>query len=400
MSLQEQRIGELPLITEIGRFLREYPTPSSISYFWNFGILSFICLLVQIVTGIALAMHYVPEVQLAFDSVEHIMRDVSFGWLLRYTHANGASLFFIVVYIHLFRGLFYSSFVFPRQEVWLVGVIILFLMIVIAFMGYVLPWGQMSFWGATVITNLVSAVPFIGSDIVIWLWGGYAVGNATLNRFFSLHFVLPFVLFLFVIIHFYFLHQVGSGNPTGLLILWDHLRMYPYHIVKDLYGAVVFLIFFAYLVFFNPNLLGHPDNWIQANPIVTPPHIVPEWYFLPFYAILRSIPDKLFGVLALLASILVLAFFPFLNNPSFRSFHFRPLSKILFSFFVLFAFMLGWIGAKPIEYPFLFLGQLLSFLYFYLVLEGYSLIVSLENIFFLPLITLGKFVVNYENAFR
>jgi len=317
-------------------------------------------------------MHYVSDVQLAFDSVEHIMRDVNLGWLLRYSHANGASFFFIVVYLHVFRGLFYSSFTYPRVLVWWVGVLLLFFMILTAFIGYVLPWGQMSFWGATVITNLVSAVPFFGLDIVIWLWGGYAVSNATLNRFFSLHFVLPFLLFILVIIHFFFLHRVGSSSALGLLVFWDAVPMFPYHIVKDLYGLTLFFFLFSYIVFFDPNLLGHPDNWIQANPIVTPAHIVPEWYFLPFYAILRSIPDKLLGVLSLLLSILILFTFPQNGLPIFRSFAFRPIFRVWFSMFVINSFLLGWIGAKPIEFPFLDLGQLFSLGYFFLIEEEYS----------------------------
>jgi len=371
-QINQNRLSSLPLVSLLINFLKNYPVPSNISYFWNLGILSFVCLILQIITGIFLAMHYVSDVQLAFDSVEHIMRDVNLGWLLRYSHANGASFFFIVVYLHVFRGLFYSSFTYPRVLVWWVGVLLLFFMILTAFIGYVLPWGQMSFWGATVITNLVSAVPFFGLDIVIWLWGGYAVSNATLNRFFSLHFVLPFLLFILVIIHFFFLHRVGSSSALGLLVFWDAVPMFPYHIVKDLYGLTLFFFLFSYIVFFDPNLLGHPDNWIQANPIVTPAHIVPEWYFLPFYAILRSIPDKLLGVLSLLLSILILFTFPQNGLPIFRSFAFRPIFRVWFSMFVINSFLLGWIGAKPIEFPFLDLGQLFSLGYFFLIEEEYS----------------------------
>ena len=307
-----------------------YPAPINLTYYWNFGFYALTCLIIQIITGILLAMHYTPEINLAFISVEHIMRDLNYGWLLRYIHANGASMFFIVVYIHTFRGIYYSSFLHPRQGLWVVGVFILLLMIITAFLGYVLPWGQMSFWGATVITNLITAVPVVGKNILIWLWGGFAINNATLNRFFSLHYLLPFIIIGLVGIHILFLHEHGSNNPLGIISDFDKSPFSPYYIIKDLYGIILFLIFFSIFIFFFPNTLGHPDNYLPANPLVTPPHIVPEWYFLPFYAILRSIPDKELGVIAMLASILSLLTLPFLIKPEIRSLTFRPISKVFF----------------------------------------------------------------------
>jgi quinol-cytochrome oxidoreductase complex cytochrome b subunit len=350
-----------------------YPSPINLTYMWNFGIYAMICLGVQIVSGLFLAMHYVPEQSLAFISVEHIMRDVNFGWLLRYIHANGASMFFIVVYMHTFRGLYYGSYVYPRQLLWGVGVVILLLMILTAFMGYVLPWGQMSFWAATVITNLVSAIPKIGGDIVVWIWGGYSVDNATLNRFFSLHFFMPFVIAGLVGVHLILLHTHKSNNPLGVEFAKDSIPFYPYYIVKDLYGVVLFFIFFSLFLFFAPNLLGHPDNYIPANPMVTPAHIVPEWYFLPFYAILRAIPDKLMGVVALLFAIVSLLLLPYVAVPEVRSANFRPLSHLLFWLFLFDSFLLGWIGSKPVEHPYVLVGQLATlfyFLYFFFLLPA------------------------------
>jgi len=352
-------------------------------------------LAIQIITGIALAMHYTANIDLAFQSVEHIMRDVNFGFLLRYIHANGGSMFFIVVYIHTFRGLYFGSFLNPRQMLWIVGVAILLLMIVTAFMGYVLPWGQMSFWGATVITNLFSAIPIFGSDIVTWLWGGFSVDNATLTRFYSLHFLLPFVIVSLVIIHFFFLHLSGSNNPLGISFAGDGGNTFsPYYLIKDLYGIFLFLIFFAIFLYFAPNVLGHPDNYIPANPMVTPPHIVPEWYFLPFYAILRSIPDKLAGVLALASAIISLFILPFIHKPETRSMRFRPGSKIAFWYFVIGCIILGWLGAKPIDYPYLQFGQLATliyFSYFYLIAPG---IIYLEYFMWIPRYNpyLGRYV--------
>ncbi len=324
-------------------------------------------------------MHYCSDVSLAFVSVEHIMRDVNYGWLVRYIHANGASMFFLVVYVHMFRGLYYSSFVRPRHFLWISGVLIMFMMIITAFMGYVLPWGQMSFWAATVITNLMSAIPFIGNDIVIWLWGGYSVGNATLSRFFALHYLLPFVIAALVIVHVLFLHEHGSNNPLGIDAYPDAINMTPYYIVKDILSLAIFFILFAFFVYFAPNLLGHPDNYIPANPLVTPAHIVPEWYLLPFYAILRSIPDKLGGVIALVASILILAFAPVLLEGDIRSIKHRYFAKPLFYMFFVICLMLGWLGAQPIKAPYYQLGQIVTFLYFAYFIIIYPLVIQFEK---------------------
>lgn len=363
----------LPLIGFAHRHLVAYPTPRNLSYWWNFGSLAGVCLMVQIVTGIVLAMHYTPHVAHAFDSVEHIMRDVNWGWFLRYVHANGASMFFIVVYIHIFRGLYYGSYKAPRELLWMLGVVILFLMMATAFMGYVLPWGQMSFWGATVITNLFSAIPLFGESIVTWLWGGFSVDNPTLNRFFSLHYVLPFVILGVVFLHLVALHTHGSNNPVGIdLTKKDKIPFHPYYTVKDLFGLAVFFIVFAGFVFFAPNMLGHPDNYIPANPLVTPPHIVPEWYFLPFYAILRAItfdifwiiPAKLGGVIAMVASIAVLFFLPWLDTSKVRSARYRPVYRIFFWLLVVDCFILGYVGANPPEGFLVTLGLLATIWYF------------------------------------
>jgi ubiquinol-cytochrome c reductase cytochrome b subunit len=369
-----------------------YPTPATLNYFFNFGIYALVCLGVQILTGIALAMHYAPEVNIAFISVEHIMRDVNNGWVLRYLHANGASMFFIVVYAHIFKALYYSSFTYPRQLLWDVGVVILLIMIATAFMGYVLPWGQMSFWGATVITNLFSAIPVVGGEVVVWLWGGYSIDNATLNRFFSLHFVLPFVIAGLVGLHLLFLHEYGSNNPVGVEFSFlDNLTFSPYYIIKDLYGVILFLIFFGIFVFFMPNTLGHPDNYIPANPMVTPPHIVPEWYFLPFYAILRSIPDKLLGVLALLFAIITLVLLPVTVKPETRSLNFRPLSRYLFWFFVVDCVILDWIGSKSVSFPYIQIGQGATIFYFAYFFAIYPIFVSTEKFFWSNSYYLSKF---------
>jgi quinol-cytochrome oxidoreductase complex cytochrome b subunit len=368
-----------------------YPSPANLTYLWNFGVYALLCLAVQIATGLFLAMHYVPEQGLAFISVEHIMRDVNAGWLLRYIHANGASMFFIVVYTHTFRGLYYSSYAYPRQMLWNVGVLILLLMIITAFLGYVLPWGQMSFWAATVITNLVSAVPRLGNAIVVWIWGGYSVDNATLNRFFSLHFFFPFIIAALVALHLILLHTHKSNNPLGVDLSKDTIPFYPYYIVKDVYGVVLFLIFFSLFLFFLPNVLGHPDNYIAANPMVTPAHIVPEWYFLPFYAILRAIPDKLMGVIALLLAILSLLALPYLARPEVRSGNFRPLSHLLFWFMLFNCLILGWLGSKPVEHPYVLLSQLSTlfyFAYFFILLPG---VIALERFFWSNLSYLDSF---------
>ncbi|MCW5729834.1 MAG: cytochrome b N-terminal domain-containing protein [Alphaproteobacteria bacterium] len=341
----------LPVFSFAHHSLIEYPTPKNLSYWWNFGSLAGIMLVVQIVTGIVLAMHYTPHVDHAFASVEHIMRNVNYGWLIRYMHANGASMFFIVVFIHIFRGLYYGSYKSPREVLWFLGVIILLLMMATAFMGYVLPWGQMSFWGATVITNLFSAVPYVGDSIVTLLWGGFSVDNPTLNRFFSLHYLLPFVIVGVVALHLVALHQHGSGNPLGIDRKGpqDSIPFHPYYTVKDLFGLGVFFIFFAFWLFYAPNALGHPDNYIPANPLVTPAHIVPEWYFLPFYAILRAVPDKLGGVVLMFGSILILFLLPWLDTSRVRSGRFRPIFKQFFWVFVLACLALGWAGAQPPE---------------------------------------------------
>ncbi len=356
------------LLAVINNHLIEYPTPINLNYFFGFGSLAGIMLVIQILTGIFLAMHYTPHIDLAFNSVEHIMRDVNNGWLIRYTHANGASFFFIVVYIHIFRGLYYGSYITPRESLWCSGVLIFILMMATAFMGYVLPWGQMSFWGATVITNLFSAIPLIGKDIVDWLWGGFAVDNPTLNRFFSLHFTLPFVIVGAVLIHLTLLHEVGSNNPLGYTLKIENISFYPYFYVKDLFGLMVlFLIFFTF-VFYYPNSLGHPDNYIEANPMKTPLHIVPEWYFLPFYAILRSIPNKIGGVIAMFGSLLVMFTIPFTNSSEIRSTSFRPIFKICYWLLVLSFFLLGWVGQMPVEYPYTEIGIISMIYYFFFFL--------------------------------
>jgi len=357
-----------PLLKQINGMVGNYPAPATITYWWSFGSLAAVCLGVQIVTGILLAMHYTPNIDLAFMSVEHIMRDVNYGWLLRYLHANGASMFFIIVYLHMFRGLYYGSYLYPRELLWNIGVLIFLAMMATGFMGYVLPWGQMSFWGATVITNLFSAFPVIGEYIVYWLWGGFSVDNATLNRFFSLHYLLPFVIAALAGLHVALLHVHGSNNPLGIRSLNDYLQFHPYFTVKDVFSFVVFALFFATFVFFYPNMLGHPDNYIQANPMVTPPHIVPEWYFLPFYAILRSIPNKLGGVLAMFSAILILLFLPLLNQSAIRSSWFRPTFKPWFWLFVVDCLVLGWIGGNVVETPFVQIGQVATFFYFFFFL--------------------------------
>jgi len=345
-----------------------YPTPINLNYMWSFGSAAGICLVIQIVTGIFLAMHYTPHVDYAFNSVEHIMRDVNNGWLIRYLHANGASMFFIVVYLHIFRGLYYGSYMYPRGTLWASGVVIFLLMMATGFMGYVLPWGQMSFWGATVITNLFSAIPVVGPSIVEWLWGGFSVDNATLNRFFSLHYLMPFVIAGVTVVHLSLLHKEGSNNPLGINTNLETIPFYPYFYVKDLLFFFIFLAVFSFFLFFYPNTLGHPDNYIPANPLVTPPHIVPEWYFLPFYAILRSIPDKLGGVAAMGGAIVILLFLPILNTSKIRSSKFRPIFRFLYWFWVADFIILGWIGQKPVESPYIEVGVGATIFYFVFLL--------------------------------
>ena len=358
--------SRLPIMGLMYSSFIAYPVPRNLNYLWTMGGILTLVLIIQILTGVVLAMHYTPQADLAFQSVEHIMRDVNYGWLLRYVHANGASMFFIAVYIHTFRGLYYGSYKSPREVLWILGVISLLLMMATAFMGYVLPWGQMSFWGATVITNLFSAIPFVGQGIVEWLWGGYAVGNPTLNRFFSLHYLLPFMLAGVVGLHIWALHIPGSNNPTGVQVKTrqDTLTFHPYYTVKDGFATVVFLIFFLGFVFYAPNFLGHPDNYTPANPMVTPPHIVPEWYFLPFYAILRAIPSKLGGVIAMFAAILLLALVPWLDTSRVRSASYRPLYRQFFWILVLTCIGLTYFGAKPPEGWYLIAARLLTAYYF------------------------------------
>ncbi|MCY4038272.1 MAG: cytochrome b N-terminal domain-containing protein [Hyphomicrobiales bacterium] len=357
----------LPLPRALHDNFSSFPTPANLNFWWTFGGILTVCLLIQIVTGIVLAMHYTPNSELAFSSVQHIMRDVNYGWLIRYVHANGSSMFFLAVYIHIFRGLYYGSYKAPRELLWMVGVVIYLLMMATAFMGYVLPWGQMSFWGATVITNLFSSIPLVGDEIVSWLWGGFAVGNPTLNRFFALHYLLPFVIVGVVLLHVWSLHVSGNGNPTGLDVKKvdkETVPFHPYYTVKDGFVIVMFLLLFAYFVFFHPNLLGHPDNYIEANPLVTPAHIVPEWYLLPFYAILRAVPSKLGGVIVMFGALGVLLLLPWLDTSKIRSAKFRPLYRQFFFIFLLVCLGLGWLGAQPAEGGYVIAARLLTVYYF------------------------------------
>ncbi|MGZ8370844.1 MAG: cytochrome b, partial [Caulobacteraceae bacterium] len=340
--------SRLPILRMAHDTALSFPTPRNLNYWWTFGGILALFLVLQIVTGIVLAMHYVADVNTAFTSVEHIMRDVNYGWLLRYAHANGASMFFLAVYIHMFRGLYYGSYKAPREVLWIIGVVIYLLMMATAFLGYTLPWGQMSFWGATVITNILGAFPVIGGPITTWLWGGFAVDAPTLNRFFSLHYVLPFAIAGMVALHIWALHVPGNNNPVGINLSRkeDFVAFHPYYTVKDGFAICVFLLLFAFFVFFNPNLLGHPDNYTPANPLVTPAHIVPEWYFLPFYAILRAVPDKLTGVLMMFGAIAVLFVLPWLDTSKIRSMRYRPTMRWFFLIFVVACLLLGWCGAN------------------------------------------------------
>jgi len=393
----DHRLG---LFSFLNHELTEYPTPKNLNYMWNFGSLSGITLVIMIVTGIVLSMHYTAHVDYAFDSVERIMRDVNHGWLIRYIHMNGASFFFIVTYIHIFRGLYYGSYKAPRELLWILGVLILLLMMATAFMGYVLPWGQMSFWGATVITNLFSAIPLVGEQFVTWLWGGFSVDNALLNRFFSLHFVLPFVIVGVVILHLIALHRFGSNNPIGIDVKGkqDTIPFHPYYTIKDLFGLSVFATIFAAAVFFFPNFMGHPDNYIPANPMVTPAHIVPEWYFLPFYAILRAIPDKLGGVLFMFGAIMVLFVLPWLDKSSVRSSQFRPLYKLFFWFLVIDCIALGYLGAMPAEGIYVVLSRLATAYYFFHFLIILPLLPKIESTRPLPVSISTPIITASSNA--
>jgi ubiquinol-cytochrome c reductase cytochrome b/c1 subunit len=374
--------SRLPVIRFAHDTAVSYPIPRNLNYFWTFGGILTFMLAAQIVTGIFLAMHYVPNSDLAFQSVERIMRDVNYGWLLRYLHANGASMFFVAVYVHIFRNFYYGSYKAPREVLYILGVIIFLLMMATAFMGYVLPWGQMSFWGATVITNLFSAIPLVGETIVSYLWGGYSVGNPTLNRFFSLHYLLPFMIAGVVILHIWALHVPGQNNPTGIPIKSgkDAVPFTPYATIKDIFAVVVFMIFFAYWVFYMPNYLGHADNYIPANPAVTPSHIVPEWYFLPFYAILRAIPDKLGGVIAMFLAILLVAFLPWIDTSKVRSMHYRPVARPLLWMFVAAFIGLGYLGSMPAEGGYVIAARILTVLYF-----GYFVALPVVGLFERPL---------------
>nr|QPF96874.1 cytochrome b [Eutima sp. BMK-2020] len=353
---------ENPIIAPINSMLIDLPSPSNISYLWNFGSLLGLCLGIQILTGIFLAMHYSADVSIAFSSVTHILEDVNYGFILKYLHANGASAFFICVYIHIARGLYYGSYL--RSHLWFSGISLFLIMMLTAFIGYVLPWGQMSFWGATVITNFVSAIPYIGNDVVQWIWGGFSVSNATLNRFFSLHYLFPFVLALLAIIHIVLLHENGSNSPIGINPNSDKIPFHSYYSSKDIYGFVLLFILLTTLVFYIPNALGDPENYIKANPLVTPIHIMPEWYFLFAYAILRAIPNKLGGVIALVLSIVILAVLPFVHTSLIKNLTFRPLGKLFYWFFMVNFILLTWIGSKPVEDPYIFIGQLSSIFYF------------------------------------
>nr|AIU41508.1 cytochrome b [Plethodon serratus] len=355
-----------PLLNIINNSLIDLPTPSTLSYIWNFGSLLGLCLITQTLTGLFLAMHYTADVSSAFSSITHICRDVNYGWLIRNMHANGASLFFICIYIHIGRGIYYGSFM--LKETWNIGVILLLLVMATAFMGYVLPWGQMSFWGATVITNLLSAIPYVGNTLVLWVWGGFSVDQATLTRFFVFHFILPFIIMGTSIIHLLFLHETGSNNPTGISSNTDKIPFHPYFSYKDLLGFMIMLLLLALLSLLTPSLLSDPENFTPANPLITPPHIQPEWYFLFAYAILRSIPNKLGGVMALLLSILILIIIPMLHTSKHQSLTFQPISQILFWTLVLNTLMLTWIGSQPVETPFIEIGQFISTLYFMLFL--------------------------------
>nr|QID03246.1 cytochrome b [Formicosepsis sp. LX2018-01] len=367
-----------PIFKIANNALVDLPAPVNISTWWNFGSLLGLCLIIQILTGLFLAMHYTADINMAFNSVNHICRDVNYGWLLRTLHANGASFFFICIYLHVGRGLYYSSYLFTPT--WLVGVIILFMVMGAAFMGYVLPWGQMSFWGATVITNLLSAIPYLGIDLVQWMWGGFAVDNATLTRFFTFHFILPFIVLALTMIHLLFLHQTGSNNPIGINSNIDKIPFHPYFSFKDIVGFIIMLMALILLTLINPYLLGDPDNFIPANPLVTPVHIQPEWYFLFAYAILRSIPNKLGGVIALVFSIAILMIMPFYHLSKFRGIQFYPINQILFWIMVTTIILLTWIGARPVEDPYVLMGQMLTIIYFFYYLINPIIIKWWDNL--------------------
>lgn len=391
--------SRLPIFSMLDHEYNKYPMPRNVNYLWAFGAIAGVMLVTMIATGLVLAMQYAANTHIAFDSVERIMRDVNYGWLLRYLHANGASFFFIAVFIHIFRGLYYGSYKAPREILWMLGVVIMLLMMATAFMGYVLPWGQMSFWGATVITNLFSAFPIVGDPIVTWLWGGFSVDNPTLNRFFALHFLLPFVILAVVILHTAALHVCGSNNPLGIDIKGpqDSVPFNPYVTLKDGFAVVVFFIFYMGFVFYAPNYLGHPDNYIPANPLVTPAHIVPEWYFLPFYAILRAVPDKLGGVLAMFGAIAVLFVLPWLDTSKVRSCKFRPIYRQFFWILVIDCLVLGYAGAMPAEGSWLLIARIGTIYYFFHFLVLLPVLGKLESVPQLPA-SIAESVLKKEKA--
>lgn len=374
---------ENPIFSPINAAIIDLPSPASISYFWNFGSLLGLCLTIQIITGIFLAMHYCADITLAFSSIAHITRDVNYGFMLKYLHANGASAFFLCVYIHIARGLYYGSYL--KHHLWFSGITIFLIMMLTAFIGYVLPWGQMSFWGATVITNFLSAIPYIGTDVVQWVWGGFSVNNATLNRFFSLHYLFPFILAGLILVHLILLHATGSNSPIGLNTNTDKVPFHTYFITKDFFGFILLGIILSLFIFYIPNFLGDPENFINANPLVTPVHIMPEWYFLFAYAILRAIPNKLGGVIALVLSILILASLPFLHTSKLKSLGFRPLGKFFYWLFILNFILLTWIGSKPVEEPFILIGQFSSIFYFSYFLIFVPILGLIENFLLLNL---------------
>jgi ubiquinol-cytochrome c reductase cytochrome b subunit len=379
LPLNLNRVNKNYLFGLIDSHIIHYPSPITLTYAWSFGSLAGICLVIQMLSGIFLAMHYTPHIDLAFSSVEYIMRDINNGWLIRYIHANGASMFFITVYSHICRGLYYGSYMRPRGLLWCSGVVLFFLMMGTAFTGYVLPWGQMSFWGATVITSMVTAIPIAGKPIVQWLWGGYTVSNPTLNRFFSIHFLLPFLIAGVTLVHLALLHKVGSNSPIGSDTGVDDLPFYPYFASKDVFAFFSFILFFATFVFYFPNVLNHPDNYIPAIPMKTPAHVVPEWYFLPYYAILRSIPHKAGGIVAMVGSIAVLFLLPILNTSNIRNTTYRPIFKIFFWIFLADFIVLTWIGQKPVEDAYIFGGQVATFYYFIFFLVLIPVIGNLES---------------------